>query len=392
MTALLAAIGMLWGAWPGMVAGPEAGAPDWPPRWVSTQSTRRGVIREAPGRVRTWRARVEFLGIDRPSPEDLGDAAALVGENRDAWPEVTFERGGSFLWSWTLWPEGQGMRAPRGFTFISGRQGPEGVVRIERTWFVLSMPAGDVRGTVLLIPGMFGTPEGMVKATTEALRSRGWAVLQMLAHPSRFTERVTFPVSRADLAGSAQRIADELGDRTAECAYAAATALEHAVRTEPRLAGRPRVALGMSGGAMVMPTVMALDPGGWSACVLIGGGCDYLRVATESSYAGHIDSISVEWEGPEPDPHERERLQSLYLERASLDSYHTAPVLAGTRVLMLHASEDRAVPAALGDLLWERAGKPERWVERTGHEVLFLGVLPGRLQAIADWLDENAGR
>jgi len=53
---------------------------------------------------------------------------------------------------------------------------------------------------------------------------------------------------------------------------------------------------------------------------------------------------------------------------------------------MLHASWDSIVPAASGDLLWEQAGRPERWSGAVGHIWMFL-TLDGVADDLVAWLD-----
>ncbi|MEX0876632.1 MAG: hypothetical protein WD114_04150, partial [Phycisphaerales bacterium] len=76
-------------------------------------------------------------------------------------------------------------------------------VALQRTWFTFRDPkpatGGDgdeaeVLGTIVLLPGMFGTPEPIVDAAERYWHSRGYAVLRMLAHPSRFTQHLTLSV------------------------------------------------------------------------------------------------------------------------------------------------------------------------------------------------------
>jgi alpha-beta hydrolase superfamily lysophospholipase len=213
----------------------------------------------------------------------------------------------------------------------------------------------------------------------------------MLSHPSRFTEQGTFAVADdADMDEVARTISGALCDRAAECAYAVEEVVEALAEQRPRLAGMPRVALGMSGGAMVLPTVVARNADAYCGAVLIAGGADYLHIAMDSNYASWIDALRFRRPGGAIlSDGCSSKLCSAYRRCAALDSYYTAAALRGKPTLMLHGTADRAVPAALGDLLWERAGRPERWSFDVGHELLFLG-LPMQLDRIGRWLDEHA--
>ncbi|MEO1512649.1 MAG: hypothetical protein AAFU70_11290, partial [Planctomycetota bacterium] len=132
--------------------------------------------------------------------------------------------------------------------------------------------------------------------------------------------------------------------------------------------------------------------GEFDAAVLIGGGAGNLSIAARSSYAPFVDGVIFRWMGEDgelsrPGP-VVERLERLYLEHSTLDAYHTASALEGVPTLMIHASGDTAVPADSGDLLWERLGRPERWVSPLGHAVLFL-TINLRTGGILDWIDET---
>ena len=67
-----------------------------------------------------------------------------------------------------------------------------------------------------------------------------------------------------------------------------------------------------------------------------------------------------------------------------------APAMAAMPVLLIHAREDREVPADTGDLLYERLGRPERWEYDGGHSWVFL-ILPRLKGEIARWLEGAAG-
>jgi pimeloyl-ACP methyl ester carboxylesterase len=152
--------------------------------------------------------------------------------------------------------------------------------------------------------------------------------------------------------------------------------------------------VGMSGGAMVLPTVYAYAPQRYRAGVLIAGGANFLKISAQSNYADWIDAMVLDWEPDKPEttgratPDRLERLTNGYLGASRLDATHTAPEMADIPTLVLHATRDRAVPSDTGDALWRLLGQPERWVFHVGHEVIFV-MLPtqsGRMQA---WIDRT---
>lgn len=315
--------------------------------------------------------------------------------------------------------------------------------RVERTWFAYYDPfpprdergfldgdrKAEVRGLVVILPGMFGTPPDQIGTLTRRLRNEGFAVLRMLAHPSLFTEHVSFAVPmQGPLDAAAKDIAAELTGRTTEVSYALESALAHVMTQRPELIDKKLGLVGMSGGAMVAPTIVARNPKLFERVVLIGGGADYLQILLESNYREWIDAVEVLFfEGtpatgaPLPDgtkpaiepvrPDEppkpgagdfrlvskgpaadarRAELLTAYRKHAPLDSANLATALAGTKVLMVQGTTDRAVPRATGDLLWEKAGKPERIMVAGGHEWLFFTLnrhLPRMTEFLAQGLD-----
>ncbi|MBL8762818.1 MAG: hypothetical protein JNM07_00935 [Phycisphaerae bacterium] len=380
----------------------------WPARYRRPAEGVQGVIREldlnaAPEPVESHAARVASRALE---DEADGDAAVLGLDRPGAYLS---EGPGSLVFfedkaPWRQWKDWPPERQPTSvFKFISarrhaplprlrssdrGRNVP--VLELERTWFAFyDVPAPSRRGVVLLIPGMLGTPGPVIEALVIALRVDGWAILRMWSHPSRFTEKISFNIDPRDgLGEEAQRIADVLGNRAAECAYAAQAAFAHLENLDPRLRDAPRVGLGMSGGAMVMPTVIARESSRYAGAVLIGGGADFWTIADRSNYQDMIDAVRSVWTAGSPTERDGADLSAEYLRRAPLDPYHTAASLVGKPTLLLHAAADRAVPAVQGDLLWERLGRPERWAWPVGHEMLFV-MLPGQFQSIIEWLDRS---
>ncbi len=280
------------------------------------------------------------------------------------------------------------------FRFISAQRAASGGdvphLEIERTWFALYDPAPEAppRGVIVLLPGMFGTPQPVIHTTVRRFRAAGWTVLRMLSHPGRFTQKSRFEIDSADIDAAAASIARTFNQRAAEVAYAVDGAVEHVHHLRPELEDLRHVLLGMSGGAMALPTVHARSPELYDGAILVAGGANFLRINMDSNYASWIDSVELEWgEGSSPAA-DRDALLEAYLAHAALDSASTATLLRDKPVLMLHAARDKAVPAATGEELWRLLGEPERWIFPVGHELIFI-ALPMQLDRIIRWLDEN---
>ncbi len=375
------------GAWPGRLPPPAAPA-------------ERGVVRVFEGPIQAWFKRhATWEPLARRDSDDV-DLAAWLGRPADA-DAPTLEGINSLVFGFevTLGAEAVTFkpadRPTMGLVFISAEPPHEldaaaGLELrrpvLQRTAFAVyepqvrkpgkppgPMPHARWRGTALLMPGMFGTPELVMDEFTRRLRGDGWWVVRMLSQPSRFTERIEFIIDpSSDPKPAAARIADRLSTRAAECAYAARAALSRIESIRPELAELPRVAIGNSGGAMTLPTVVALEPDRYAAAVLIGGGADYWLISLRSNYRELIGAIRVDWIGDEPSEAWQRALDIEYLASAPLDPYHASALLRGKPVLVHHAALDRAVPAALGDLLWRRLGEPRRTTVNFGHEFLFL--------------------
>jgi pimeloyl-ACP methyl ester carboxylesterase len=237
---------------------------------------------------------------------------------------------------------------------------------------------------VLLIPGVFGTPEPICNTLIARLRKEGYPILRMLAHPARFTQTDLYAIDPENIDQTVRLAAAEISLRAAECAQSTRDALAYVESRRPALAGTNVIGIGFSGGAMVMPTVLALQPERFSAAVLVGGGADWWLIQSRSNYADMIDALRIAWTKPPTEAQERQA-DAAYINAAPLDAYHTASLLRNTRTLLIQGDADLAVPSNLGDLLWERAGRPERWLDHSSHESLFLG-LPLQFDRLMQWL------
>jgi len=276
--------------------------------------------------------------------------------------------------------------------FVSGRDAGDGRAKVERTWFSYYEPTGEApaKGLVLVMPGIFGEPRPVIERLIATLRARSWAVLRMNAQSSRFTENATFSIDTDHPADAARTIASELTQRVGECAFAVRAATAWCERAHPALRGLPRYAIGMSGGAMTLPSILAREPDRYTGAILIAGGAEWLSLTDLSVYKTLIRAVDFTW-SRDPTPEDRTRASEMYLRACPLDSYHTATLLRGMRLLMVHGAFDLAVPAASGDLLWERLGRPTRWSLDAGHEQVFIWVNRS-LPAIAGWLEGDDAR
>lgn len=370
-------------------------APIWPDRWNNAHGWK-GVIftLDNPAQTPDGYRSHGYTPVKPTSPE-----ARIVFNERKP-PEgadIVTAGPGAFMYAFRKAdPDNPPTRARRNtadsmFKFLSAQEedvrGRPTIV-IEQTWFAVYQPKSAPRGLALVSPGLLGTPVGTLQNVSEQLRKEGWLVLRMLCQPSRFTEQVEFTLdAAADLDVQAKRIAAITDNRTAECAYAVEGAAAWLESEHPELKALPRVAVGFSGGAMTLPTIIAREPSRYAAAIMIGGGADFWVMNQRSNYRELIKAVKETW-ADKPTPETLAALDEAYLKNAPLDSYHTAAALKGKPVLIIQGTADKAVPAPLGDLLWERLGKPERWLaEGATHESLFMNLPRDHFPRMMEWLN-----
>lgn len=363
-----------------------------------------GVIVGIEGKEGWYGVRAGRGGLIPNDDDRAGLDAWKAWAKLDPMPALEFEGANAFVPRFREAKDGEHPRTREILLFISGqtRPGAGESILLERAAFLVQDPlqreAGASRGLCLFMPGLFGTPEPIAESMATSLRKSGWTVLRMLAQPSRFTERVEFVVDGREREGggeagvavaiddAASEIARVLTGRAAECAFAAEAACASVETSRPYLKGKPRIAVGFSAGAMTLPTVVAREAERYRAAVLVGAGCHYWLLNSKSNYATMVGALSINWKGIERTRQREELLAERYLVHAPLDSFHTAAALRGKPVLMVQGEHDLAVPTSLGDVLWERLGKPERWMRPFGHEFLFIN-LHKDYERMTGWLD-----
>lgn len=251
--------------------------------------------------------------------------------------------------------------------------------------------SGPPRGYVISLQSLGG--DRFERPVLDALRQRGWAVIESGFPWMTWAGQVTFLRSDGQWTGAAGDFAERFDQRLAEWTYAIEAALEYLDAADPAIPTDRLCVVGFSAGGISAPTVAAGLGDRVQAVVLIGGGADILRISqtngvTNAGLAfGALDPIEGGYQPRKLTRGELDQLSEAYLEMSQLDPYHTALALRATPTLMLHAAWDRIVPARCGRLLYERLGKPERWTFWLGHSLLFWR-LPAYANSIASWVDE----
>jgi hypothetical protein len=293
-----------------------------------------------------------------------------------------------------------------GIRVVSVRETPDSAWMPDSTSFLAYAPRtlepANAKGTVLIMPGLLGTPEGPLLSLARVLQAEGFVVLQMVAQPARFIEQTPMLIREDNPTASIAEIASVLDERSAECAYSVASAFAQLEALVPSLAHKPRAAIGFSGGAITLPTVVALEPTRYRAAVLVGGGTNFFHMIDTSNYTSFLGGAGPTWPSPKAaetsttsDDLKQTLASSLaalklrtyrdFLQHASLDAFHTADALRTIPTLSIYGTVDEAVPSPLADQLWHRLGRKDRETYPVGHELLFA-QLPQRNKAITTWL------
>ncbi|MDX2146271.1 MAG: hypothetical protein SFZ23_02015 [Planctomycetota bacterium] len=207
-----------------------------------------------------------------------------------------------------------------------------------------------------------------------------------VAEEIRKLQRGAFQVcSPEDAARAGQDIAEAVDTVIAGNARAAISVMDYIQTQRPDLQGIPIVYMGFSAGALVTPACVAAIKPYVAAAVMVGGGANLFEISQTSVLTDGGLRVAC---GDEKLPEKLMPLVSAaYLRSTTLDPYAMAPLLADLPILQVHATGDDWVPAATGDVLWHRLGKPDRLTIGAGHELLFY-FLPSKSKRIADWVEE----
>lgn len=263
--------------------------------------------------------------------------------------------------------------------------------------FDLSMPltpAGTASnsqpaGLVVQFHGLGGVE--YEQGTIDALRRRGMMIIAAEFPWNRWRATVDEISTQADLLRVADELATTADDCLAEAAYASEAAVEYLQQTRPELRGLPVVVVGFSAGSLAAPTaaarLIARPENRLSAMVLVGTGCNIIRILQESELTN--GGIMVLRFGERINGAMAGLLAGSYIERSKLDSYHSSTALRRLPVLMVQGSSDTIVPSSSGTELNDRLGNPDLWRVSGGHRTLFL-QLDTYANSIAEWVSKAA--
>ncbi len=246
----------------------------------------------------------------------------------------------------------------------------------------------EVRGTIVYMAGL-GSAEYEQPLIDELIR-RGWWIVKVATPRVWWYESKPWMIaSRADIPQVAKKLAGVMDDLVAEPAYATEAAIAYLREHRPDIPLSPLVMVGCSAGSLAAPAVVARLPESFSAAVLVGSGANLLEISQKSDLTD--GGIHLAWPDNQPVGPWRTELFHQYLTYSTLDPYHTARFLRNKPTLLVQANLDLTVPASNGWLLWERLGRPDRYVHVGEHRTLFL-TLKGQSQRVADWLEAQMAK
>ena len=141
---------------------------------------------------------------------------------------------------------------------------------------------------------------------------------------------------------------------------------------------RDRIGItGISLGGIVASLAASVEPRFASGCFVLAG-ADFPKIVAHST---EMDDIRAAWRGR---PVTAEEVGAML---NPIDPLTYAKRLRGRRMLMMNARNDRVIPRACADALWEAAGKPERIWWNAGHYTA-AAFLPSALARLVTFFNE----
>ena len=253
----------------------------------------------------------------------------------------------------------------------------DGGITYRASWNFAEAP----RGLAIILCGLGGMQHSS-KVLGHELLNDGWTVVYLYTVLNVPKYRMNVKLDSENPIASAIELFD-----TKFCQVVAAT---KAIRTRmeqqlPSLQSAPLVLIGISAGALNTPAVYHELYEEVDAVVLVAGGANMFDIVQDGAFTN--------WKFTDSDGNKfsRQQLQTMndeYLGTPSRDPFFLAPELPHDKTLIIHAKWDAVVPAKNGEILWERAGKPERWMFPSGHLGLFM-TFDWHTADITTWLDSK---
>ena len=240
---------------------------------------------------------------------------------------------------------------------------------------------GEARGLAIILCGLGGMQQSSKTLGAELLKD-DWAVVYLytVLNIPEYNMKVQLRIN--DPITSAIEIFD-----TKYCQVIAATkAIRKRMSQQlPTLPNASLALIGISAGALNTPAVFHEMQDEVDAVVLVAGGANMFDIVQGGAFTNWK---FTDLEGASFSSDELYAMNAKYLATPSRDPYFLAAELPHENTLLIHAKWDAVVPAKNGDLLWERAGKPERWIYPSGHLGLFMSF-SWHTNDIVKWIDSK---
>lgn len=237
------------------------------------------------------------------------------------------------------------------------------------------------KGLACILCGLGGMQHSS-KTLGSALLKDGWAVVYMFTVLNVPDYSMKVSLKGKDNAKAAIDLFDA---KYCQVITATKAIREQMMLQLPTLQNLPFVLVGISAGALNTPAVYHELQEEIDAVVLVAGGANMFSIVQ--------DGVFTNWKFVDEQKNHfsndaLELIETEYLKTPSRDPYFLAHSLPHERTLIIHAKWDKVVPATNGDLLYERAGKPERWIYPSGHLGLFA-TFSSHAPEIVDWLNSK---
>ena len=237
-----------------------------------------------------------------------------------------------------------------------------------------------LRGLAIIYCGLGGMQHSS-KVLGNELMENGWAIVYLYTVLNAPDYKTNIALDKKPFVDT---IIDLFDKKYCQVISATKAIRSHIEQQLPQLTSLPLILVGISAGALNTPAVYHEIKNNVDAVVLIAGGANMFDIVQKGAFTKWKFTHDFVIPFTEDELHEIER---NYLNTPSRDPYYLAPELP-RNTLLVHAKWDEVVPAENGDLLWQRAGKPERWIYPSGHLGLFA-TFGWHANDIVEWINDK---
>jgi hypothetical protein len=238
---------------------------------------------------------------------------------------------------------------------------------------------GSPQGIALIYCGL-GGPQHSSKTLGKELIDQGWAIVYVYTVLNAPDYNTQIELTKTPYVETIIELFDTKYCQVTSATKAILEQLETELSTLNKL---PLVLVGISAGALNTPSVYHELQDQVDAVVLVAGGANLFDIVQDGAFTNwKFTSNSGDFS-----EEQLQQLNAQYLQTPSRDPYFLAQELP-QNTLLIHAKWDEVVPSESGDLLWERAGKPERWIYPSGHLGLFM-TFGLHAPDVARWIQDH---